>query len=373
MKKIIIAPDSFKGTLTAEEVCDILDAAVKRAVPGAETVLIPMSDGGEGMVAAYTRLLSGESHSAQVSGPRGEKLACPFGLLPDGTAVAEMAGCAGLPLMGGQLDPFRASTFGVGELLLALRDRGCDKVLMGIGGSATCDCGIGMAAALGFRFLDGEGKELAPYACNIGAVRQILLPEKLELPEITVACDVDNPLCGPNGACAVFGPQKGLQPEEIQPLDEDIKAFAGLIEDRLHVPVLDVPGAGAAGGLGAALLAFCGAKLTPGIEMLLDASGIDRELESAALVLTGEGRLDGQSMAGKVPVGVSRRAKRAGVPCLAVCGCIGKGAEAVLSQGISAYYAASEAGRSMDELRKTCRADLAAAADRAMADFLSKK
>ena len=373
MRKFIIAPDSFKGTMSAQVVCRILSDAVKKFVPQAEILCIPMSDGGEGMTEAYAGILGGRIFMETVTGPEGEKLGCPFAILPDGTAVAEMAGCAGLTLMKKGLDPLHATTYGVGELMRALTGRGCKKLLLGIGGSATNDCGIGMAAALGYGFADEDGAPVAPYACNIGRIRQIWTPEKLPELEITVACDVDNPLCGERGATVVFGPQKGLKREQIQPLDEDIRSFAALLKAELGTDVSAYPGAGAAGGLGAGLMAFCGAKLTPGIDVLLDAAQIDRELVDCELVLTGEGRIDRQSAAGKVPVGVGRRAKRAGVDCIALCGCIGEGAEAVLSQGVTAYYAPDNVGKSMDEIKKTCREDLAVAAEKALSHYFRRE
>jgi len=370
MRRFIIAPDSFKGSMSAQEVCDILSDAVRKFVPDAEIKQIPMSDGGEGMVEAYLGLLGGQRLSAHVTGPDGVLLDCPYGILPNGTAVAEMAGCAGLPLMLGRLDPMHATTYGVGELFRVLEQQGCKKLLLGIGGSATNDCGIGMAAALGFVFLDETGNVVEPYACNIKYIRDIRVPERLPELQITVACDVDNPLCGERGASAIFGPQKGLKPEQIKPLDQDIRKFAVLINDKLGVDVLNVPGAGAAGGLGAALMAFLNAKLMPGIEMLLDAAGFDEALENTELVITGEGRLDSQSMAGKVPVGVGRRAKKANVPCIAVCGCIGDGADSVLGEGITEYFASGSAGRSMEEIIKSCHADLKAAAESALEKYI---
>ena len=218
--------------------------------------------------------------------------------------------------------------------------------------------------------LDEKGREVEPFACNIGSIRRILKPDALPDLSITVACDVDNPLCGERGASAVFGPQKGLMPHQIGPLDRDIRAFAALIQAELGADVAEIPGAGAAGGLGAALLAFCGAELKPGIELLLDAAGMDELLKDAELVLTGEGRIDGQSAAGKVPVGVGRRAKRAGVPCVAVCGCVGPGAEAVLHEGVTAYYATSDGTRTMDEIRKTCREDLRNTARQVIREYI---
>ena len=370
MSCFIIAPDSFKGTMSAKEVCGIVAACLREKAPDAQIINIPMSDGGEGMVDSYLNIIGGQPMTAQVTGPRGAALDCVYGVLPNGSAVMEMASCAGLMLMESKLDPMHATTRGVGELLLLLEKAGHKKVLMGIGGSATNDCGVGMAHALGYRFLDVHGAELEPYACNIGQIQHIVRPDRLCELDITVACDVDNPLCGERGASAVFGPQKGLRPEQIAPLDEDIRRFALLIKKELGADVLDMPGAGAAGGLGAALVAFCGARLTPGIEMLLDASGIDSLLESAQLVITGEGRMDYQSASGKVPVGVGRRAKKAGVACIAVCGCLGPGYEAVLDEGVVACYPATDGTKSFEEILKSCREDLAAAARRAFAEHI---
>lgn len=372
MSKIIIAPDSFKGTLSAVEVCEIISSALSDISPERDCVCIPMSDGGEGMVEAYLRLLGGERRSVSVSGPRGWDVDCPYGLLPGGRAVAEMAGCAGLPLMEGRLDPLHATSRGVGQLIGHLASIGCRELLLGIGGSATNDCGVGMAAALGYRFLDAAGQELEPYAFNIGRIRRVCSPESLPGIKVTVACDVDNPLCGDRGASRVFGPQKGLSGDDIPRLDGDIHAFGELLEKEFSISLLEVPGAGAAGGLGAALLAFLKAELRPGIDILLDAAGMDQALKTAELVVTGEGRLDGQSLAGKVPVGVSRRAKKAGVPCVAVCGCLGDGVEAVLGEGICAYYPAGEAGRDMEELKKHCRDELYRAAYQALSIHLDR-
>jgi len=370
MRRIIIAPDSFKGTMSAQEICAILGDVVREYVPEAEIIGIPMADGGEGMVDACLGMLGGEKLFRRVQGPDGRQVDCPYGVLPDGTAVMEMAGCAGLPLMEGRLDPLHASTYGVGQMLDFLSGQGHRRLLLGIGGSATNDCGVGMAAALGWRFLDESGEEVEPFACNIGKIRRICPPGKALDMSITVACDVDNPLCGERGASAIFGPQKGLKPEQIAPLDNDIRAFAALIKEHLGCDVVDIPGAGAAGGLGAALMAFLSGELKPGIELLLDAAGLDEKLPGAELVITGEGRIDYQTAAGKVPVGVSRRAKKAGVPCIAICGCIGRGAEAVLAEGISAYYATSDGKRSMDELRLSCRDDLTDTARKVLKEYL---
>lgn len=362
MKKVIIAPDSFKGTMSAREVCRILSEEVKKICPDAEVICIPMSDGGEGMSESYVSLIGGELRFKEVTGPLGWFVDAEYGILPDGTAVMEMASCAGLPLMKGNLQPLHATTWGVGELMVHIAAQGCRKLLIGLGGSATNDCGIGMADAVGYRFLDGDGQQLAPYAWNLARVQHIVPPGELPALTVTAACDVNNPLCGPRGAAAVFGPQKGLQPEQIGPHDGAMAHFAEVIKRELGRDVKDIPGAGAAGGLGAGMLAFLNAELKPGIELLLDSVGFDAMLENADLVITGEGRLDGQSVAGKVPVGVARRAKAKGVSCIALCGCIGAEAEQVLSCGIDAYYASSDGSRSFEEVKKSCREDLAALA-----------
>lgn len=370
MKRIIIAPDSFKGTLEAGQVCDIIAGEVKKLCRDAEVLCIPMSDGGEGMCSSYLSLIGGERRSLSVSGPKGTTVEAEFGILPDGSAVMEMAACAGLPLMDGELEPLRATTYGVGELIEHIASLGCEKLLLGLGGSATNDCGIGMAAALGYRFLDAEGREVAPLAENLGKVDKIVPPEVLPDIRVRAACDVDNPLCGERGASAVFGPQKGLRPEQIGPHDMAMAHFAQVIKGDLGPDVAEVSGAGAAGGLGAGVLAFLKGELTPGIELLLDSVGFDEMLDTADLVITGEGRLDGQSMAGKVPVGVSRRARAKGVPCIALAGCLGKGAELCLDEGISAYYACGPAGRDMEELRRCCRSELAGLAAKVLPEYL---
>ena len=357
MKKVIVISDSFKGTLSSREIGTLAGEVIRRHYPDCRVIALAAADGGEGTAECFLSALPGERRTVSVSGPWGEKVEAAYAAFGS-AAVIETAAAAGLPLVGERKDPSLTTTYGVGELLKLLSASGCRRVLMGIGGSATNDCGVGMAAALGYRFMDEKGGEVEPFACNIGSIRRIVRPDALPALSITVACDVDNPLCGEHGASAVFGPQKGLLPQQIGPLDRDIRAFAALIKTELGADVLEVPGAGAAGGLGAALLAFCGAELKPGIELLLDAAGMDELLKDTELVITVEGRIDGQSAAGKVPVGVGRRAKKAGVPCVAVCGCIGPGAEAVLHEGVTAYYAASDGTKTMDEIRKTCREDL---------------
>ena len=244
------------------------------------------------------------------------------------------------------------------------------KVLLGLGGSATNDCGIGMAGALGWIFLDKDNNKLEPYAYNLDKVEKIVPPKHPLTLQITAACDVKNPLCGPDGAAAVFGPQKGLKIEQILPHDEAMSHFADVIRRELGSDVKDLPGAGAAGGLGAGVTAFCDAVLKPGISMLLDAAHFDDLIKNADLVITGEGRLDWQSAEGKVPSGVGERCALSGVLCIALCGCLGRDAQKILGHGVSAYYPASEPGRSMEELKKTCRGDLSSLAARVLKPYL---
>jgi len=358
MKKVIIAPDSFKGTMTAEKVCGIIKTCVEKHMPDAETVCIPMSDGGEGMVRSYLSVCGGEQVSAHVTGPSGDKLDAVYGLLPDGSAVMEMAACAGLPLAGERNNPMTATTYGVGEMLLDARRRGVKRVLMGIGGSATNDCGIGMAAALGYTFWGKDGSAVEPKACGMTKIEHIRKPAEIPDMHITVACDVSNPLYGPTGAAYTFGAQKGADEAMMKTLDEGLKNMARVIRRDLGVEVSSVPGGGAAGGLGAGLIAFAGAELKPGVEMLLDAVRFDDLLDNAAVVFTGEGRIDWQSVYGKVPVGVAKRAKRKGVPCIALCGSIGKRAEEVYDYGVTAVFSAISRPDDFDGVKKTCERDM---------------
>ncbi len=364
--RYILAPDSFKGTMTADEVCDIWEDVIRRHEPEARIDRLPMADGGEGMVNAYLRILGGERVTARVSGPLSGRMDADYGILPGGAAVMEMAACAGLPLVGDRKDPERATTFGVGELILHAAQRGVAEILLGLGGSATNDCGIGMAAALGYRFLDEAGRVIEPAAKNMGQVRHIVRPEQPIPVTVTAACDVDNPLYGPNGATYTFGMQKGAEGETLRTLDAGLKNMAEVIARDLGVDIANLPGAGAAGGLGAGIAAFLGGRLQPGIELLLDAAGFDSMLRDADLVFTGEGRIDWQSAHGKVPVGVARRAKAHGVPAIALCGAIGEGVEAVYEHGITAVFSAVRSVSDFASIQKSCREDMRLLADSVM-------
>lgn len=359
MKKFLLAPDSFKGTLDAWEICSIWEDGILAQVPDAVITKLPLADGGEGMVDAYLRIMGGTPVTATVTGPLlGSAVEAKYALMEDGVAVMEMAACAGLPLLDGQLDPFRATTYGVGEMIRHAIERGVSNILLGIGGSATNDCGIGMATALGYRFLDDQKQEVTPIPANFGEIDSIVPPESLPPVSVTAACDVDNPLCGPTGASYIFGPQKGVKTEWLDTFDKGLEHIARLIQRDLGRDVKDVPGAGAAGGLGAALLGFLDASLQPGIELLLDTAKFDTLLSQADIVFIGEGRMDGQSVHGKAPIGVSRRARKAGVPCIALCGSLGENVEAVYGEGVDAVFSAILSPGDFEAIKRTCREDM---------------
>jgi glycerate 2-kinase len=340
--KIILAPDKFKGSLSAPDACRAMARGVATACPEAILDLVPMADGGEGTVEALVDATGGTFHRCEVTGPLGLPVSARFGLLGDGTtAVLEMAAASGLVLVPNDLrDPLVATTRGTGELLRAALDLGVTSIILGIGGSATNDGGAGLAQALGVRLLDESGEELPPGGASLAHLDRIDatgLDPRLARTSIRVACDVANPLCGPTGASAVYGPQKGATLSMVAQLDAALSRFARIIRRDLGLDVADLPGAGAAGGLGAGLVAFAGGELTPGVELVIDATKLRDRLNGANLCLTGEGALDASSAFGKTAVGVARLARDLGVPCLALAGMIGPGAEDVLAQGIDAF------------------------------------
>lgn len=331
--KLIFAPDSFKESLTALEICEILERVTARHFPDAETICIPVADGGEGTVDALLRAMDGRRIRTQVTGPRFEPETAQWGLLSDGvTAVMEMAQASGLsyvPLP--QRDPRRTTSLGTGEMIAEALRQGVRKILIGIGGSATNDGGIGMMQALGAVFTDAAGQPVPPVGGALASVAKAdfsgLLPE-LRHTEITVICDVTNPLLGENGATWIYGPQKGATPEICEELEAGMAHFAQVAAAAAGRDIASFPGAGAAGGLGAALGGVLGAQLRSGIDAVLDAVDFSAKLEGVSLAVTGEGRIDGQSVCfGKVPVGVAKRCAQRGIPTVAIVGGIGEGAE----------------------------------------------
>ena len=330
MKKIVVASDSFKGSLTSREISTIVAEAVSEVFPDCKTVCLEMADGGEGTIDALCRALGGSRIEVSVSDPLGKPVVSEYAIVnvpgEGPTAVIEMSKASGLPLVPeGLRNPMLTTTFGTGELILDALGRGCKHFLIGIGGSATNDGGTGMLATLGWRFLDSDGNELPPVGASLGKIESIDSSGKnpaLDGCSFVTACDVDNPFCGPDGAAFVFAPQKGAGPEEVILLDNGLESFSSVIRKSTGVDVKDIPGAGAAGGLGGALLAFLGARLTPGAEMVLEAIGFDSLAEGADLVITGEGRMDFQTLKGKAPLCVLRHATRLGIPTISLAGII---------------------------------------------------
>jgi glycerate kinase len=341
--RFVIAPDSFKGSASAREVAQAIAEGLKAALPDAVCDLVPMADGGEGTVDALVAATGGRIVSVRVTGPLGEPVDSFFGILGDGeTAVIEMAAAAGLHLVPPEKrNPMVTTTYGVGELMRAALDAGCRRLIIGIGGSATNDGGAGMAQALGVRLLDEQGNEIGFGGGALERLARLDLSDfdrRVWDAEILVACDVTNPLTGPNGASAVYGPQKGATPEMVRQLDANLRHYAAVLQRDLGVEVETVAGAGAAGGLGAGLLAFCRAQLRQGVELVIHAVRLPERVQKADLVITGEGCLDFQTGFGKVPHGVAQVAKRYGKSVIALVGQLGEGAERCRQWGIDACF-----------------------------------
>jgi glycerate kinase len=341
--KILVAPDSFKGSLTAMEAAENIERGILKADSEIEVDLLPMADGGEGTVQSLVDATEGKIIEKEVTGPLGNKVEAFYGLLGDGkTAVIEMAAASGLPLVPeGKKNPLKTTTYGTGELIASALEHGVKKIIIGIGGSATNDAGVGMAQALGAEILDAQGKEIGFGGGNLDQIAEINLENldsRLDDIEILVACDVDNPLFGENGAAYVYAPQKGADKEMVEKLDQNLRYFNQIAIKELNKDPNQISGAGAAGGLGAGLVVFLDAELKAGVNIILDIIDFESKLKGVDLVLTGEGMLDGQSIYGKTPVGVSRTAAKKGIPVVAVAGTLGDGVEKVLEHGIKSYF-----------------------------------
>lgn len=341
--KIVIAPDSYKESLTAMEVATAIENGFKEVMPNADYVKLPMADGGEGTVQSLVDATGGSIINVNVTGPLGESVEGFYGLMGDGsTAVIEMAAASGIHLVTPeQRNPLITTTFGTGELIKAALDKGVKHIIVGIGGSATNDGGIGMAQALGAKLLDANGSELGFGGGALAELASIDLSDldpRLSDVALEVACDVDNPLCGPKGASAVFGPQKGATPEMVETLDANLAHYATIIKQTTDKDVKDVAGAGAAGGLGAALIGLINASLRPGISIVMDAVNITDVMKDADLVITGEGRIDSQTIHGKTPIGVARAAKQFDLPVIAIAGSTAADCAVVYDHGIDAAY-----------------------------------
>ena len=365
--KIVIAPDSFKESLTALEVAEAIEAGLKKVLPDAEYVKVPMADGGEGTVQSLVDATEGRLISAEVRAPLGNKVRAEFGLSGDGrTAIIEMAAASGLHLVPPEArNPLRTTSYGTGELILAALAEGVEKIIVGIGGSATNDGGAGMLQALGALLLDANKQPIgAGGGClqDLAAIDLSGLDKRLADVEIVVACDVDNPLCGEKGASAVFGPQKGATAEMVQALDSGLQHFAALAARDLGLDIQSPAGAGAAGGMGGGVLLLPDARLQAGVKIVMEAVGLAEKVQDADLVITGEGRMDAQSVHGKTPIGVAHTAKAFGKPVIAIVGCLREDYEVVYAQGIDAVFPIIRQLGSLEEILQHGRDNLVSAA-----------
>lgn len=342
MQNFILVPDSFKGTLSAIEVCNIMKSSIKNLYKDANIISVPVADGGEGTVDAFLYALGGEKKSVWVSDAFNEqKILAHYAMLKDNIAVIEMAACAGLPLVKNRLEPDKTTTFGVGELIVDAINSGAKKIILGLGGSATNDGGCGMAAALGVKFKDEQDQKFIPTGGTLSKIYKFDMNNiypKIKDIEFISMCDVDNPLCGRLGASAVFAPQKGADEDMVKLLDEGLAHLAKIIKRDLHIEVKDIKGAGAAGGLGAGSIAFLQSKLTKGIDVVLDTINFDELVSKADIVFTGEGKFDSQSLHGKVVMGVANRSQKYKTPVIVVTGDIGENIQEAYNKGITAIF-----------------------------------
>lgn len=336
--KIVVAPDSFKGSFSALEVSNAIEKGIRKIYKDANIIKIPVADGGEGTVDALVLGTNGRYEELEVVGPLGEKTLAKYGIIDGNIAVIEMAEASGLTLVENRsLNPLITTTFGTGQLIKSALEKGIRKIYVGLGGSATNDGGVGMAQALGISFKDKKGNEIGYGGGALHKINEIdcsMIHILLHESEIMVMSDVENPLCGTEGASNIFGPQKGANEEEIELLDNNLRHLGEKIKEYIGKDIINMPGAGAAGGLGGGLIAFCNATLYSGIDKVLDITKIDRHLSDADLVITGEGKIDGQSIFGKVPVGVAKRAKKYDIPVIAIVGSVGDGASKVYDYGV---------------------------------------
>ena len=361
MKKCIVISDSFKGSLSSGEICDIARACFAEVLSDCELTAIPVADGGEGTVDCFHQVCGGALVPVTVQGPFGQDMEAAYLRLDGGRAVIEMASSAGLPLVGDRRDPRITSTYGVGQQIRHAVEQGSTQILLGLGGSCTNDGGCGCAAALGVRFLDRAGQAFVPTGGTLDQIAHIDVSgarQLLQTVKLTAMCDIDNPMHGPTWASYIFGPQKGADPAMVEFLDGQLKALDAVIQRELHRSVADVPGAGAAGAFGAGILAFLDGTLCPGIEAVLDLVDFDGKLKDCDLVITGEGRFDSQSIRGKVVSGVSRRAKRQGVPVAVIAGSVAEDVESVSADpdsGVTAAFSINRQAMDYSESRPFSR------------------
>lgn len=360
--KIVLVPDSFKGSMTSLEICEILTDKILEFYPRCDIVTIPVADGGEGTVDSFLSAMKGEKIEVIVKGPLFEDIPAYYGVFGDrNMAVIEMAAAAGLPLIGDRKNPLAATTYGVGQLISDAVNRGYKKIIIGLGGSCTNDGGTGMAAALGVKFLRKDGTEFVPTGGTLTQIDKIDASEMmagLKDVEITAMCDVDVPLHGLHGAAHIFARQKGATDEQVFELDEQLKYLDKIIERDLNISVGSIPGAGAAGGLGAGVLAFLNGRLEKGIDIVLDTVGFENQIKDADIVITGEGKLDTQSLRGKVVIGVARRVKPYGIPVLAIVGDIGDDIDEVYNMGVTSVISINRVAVPFEQAKLRSRSDL---------------
>lgn len=351
--KIVCAPDSFKESLSAHDAAQAIAAGVHDVIAAAEVVLCPMADGGEGTVEAVVTAVGGELRACTVRGADGQRVSAQWGWLPGNIAVIEVAASVGLAMIApARREPLRADSHGVGEMIVAALDAGAQEIILGLGGSSSTDAGAGMLRALGLRIVDEQGQDVGPGGSALQHAARVDvsgLDPRLKTVTVTVASDVDNPLCGPHGASAIFGPQKGANAEQVKTLDDALDHFARLCAQATGRDASQAKGAGAAGGLGFAALTFLDGRFRAGVDVVAELNGLEKALQSADLVFTGEGKLDAQTLHGKTPAGVARLAKQAGVPVVALAGMLGEGYEALYPAGLTAAFSLASGPMSLSQ------------------------
>ena len=369
--KIVIAPDSFKSSLTARQVAESIERGIRKVEKNIHIEKVPMADGGEGTVQSLVDATNGRMVYTKVFDPLMREIEAFYGILGDGsTAIIEMSAASGLPLISKEeKNPLITTTYGTGQLFMHALNQGCRSFIIGIGGSATNDGGVGMMKALGIRFINSEGQDIGFGGGELDKIHTIDtsgLDNRILDCSITVACDVDNPLCGLRGASRVFGPQKGATEEMVEVLDNNLSHYAEIIKSQLGISIIDVPGAGAAGGLGGGLMAFLKAKLRRGIDIVIDATGLEESIKGAALVITGEGSIDYQTQFGKTPYGVAMVAKKYGIPVIAIAGSIGKDAYALYEKGFNSIFSIVDKPMTLEEAIENSEVLLENTAERIM-------
>ncbi|WP_286862165.1 MULTISPECIES: glycerate kinase [Acinetobacter] len=379
MHTFVLAPDSFKESMSAEQACQAMQRGVLQVFPDACCIAVPMADGGEGTVEALLRSLDGQGITCMVTGPLvTQQVSTYFAIVDYGrTAVLEMAKANGIHLLAAeQRNPMLTSTYGTGEMIKQALDRGIEKIIVGLGGSVTNDGGAGMAQALGVQFFNSTGEAIQVCGGNLDQINQIdisQLDARLKNTEILIASDVNNPLCGPNGASAIFGPQKGATPEMVQQLDRNLNHYANLVEASLGISIKNVAGSGAAGGLGFGLMAFADAKLQSGVELIIEQSRLAEKIAQADYVLTGEGKIDSQTALGKTPFGVAQVAQQFNKPVLAFAGLVGEGIESLFDAGFSQIVGINPPDCSLEEALKNAEVNLEKAVSKTIKNILEPR